>query len=179
MDDAECLRDRREVRVTEIFRGKRLRVVRELYRLPSGREKERIVIHPGDAAAMLPIDRDTCILLRQFRFAIGEYLCEAPAGTLDPGETPLETARRELIEETGLSGETFIPRGYIYTTPGFTTEKIHLFEVRGLSPSDEYEKDEDEQIEVVRVPVSEVLAMARDGRIRDAKTIALVYRCLG
>jgi ADP-ribose pyrophosphatase len=165
--------------MTDIYRGKRLRVVKELYRLPSGREKERVVIHPGDAAAMLPVDGDHCILLRQFRFAIGEYLCEAPAGTVDPGETPLETARRELIEETGLSGETFIPRGFIYTTPGFTTEKIHLFEVRGLTPSREYRKDEDEEMEVIRVPVPEVLAMVRDGRIRDAKTIALACRCLG
>ena len=165
--------------MTEIYRGKRLRVVRELYRLPSGKEKERVVIHPGDAAAMLPIEEDTCILLRQFRFAIGECLCEAPAGTLDPGETPLETAQRELIEETGLSGERFIPRGFIYTTPGFTTERIHLFEVRGLSPSREFTRDEDEEIRVVRVPASGVLAMARDGRIRDAKTIALACRCLG
>jgi ADP-ribose pyrophosphatase len=165
--------------VTEIYRGKRLRVVKDRYRLPSGREKERIVIHPGDAAAMLPIDGDTCILLRQFRFAIGKYLCEAPAGTVDPGETPLATAKRELMEETGLSGETFIPRGFIYTTPGFTTEKIHLFEVRGLTPSHGHTLDEDEEIEVVRVPASEVLAMVRDGRIRDAKTIALACRCLG
>ena len=71
-------------------------MVKELYRLPSGRERERVVIHPGDAAAMLPIEGDSCILLRQFRFAIGEHLCEAPAGTMDPGETPLATAQREL-----------------------------------------------------------------------------------
>ncbi|HVN66109.1 MAG TPA: NUDIX hydrolase [Methanomicrobiales archaeon] len=165
--------------MTDIYRGKRLRVARELYRLPSGREKERIVIHPGDAVAMLPIEGENCVILRQFRFAIGEWLCEAPAGTMDPGETPLQTAKRELIEEAGLAGETFIPRGFVYTTPGFTTEKIHLFEVRGLTPSHEYMKDEDEDIEVVRVPAPEVLAMARDGRIRDAKTLALVLRCLG
>ena len=165
--------------MTDIYRGKRLRVAKELYRLPSGKEKERIVIHPGNAVAMLPVEGETCVLLRQFRFAIGEWLCEAPAGTMDEGETPLETARRELIEETGLAGETFIPRGFIWTTPGFTTEKIHLFEVRGLAPSTEYAKDEDEEIEVVRVPARDAVAMARDGRIRDAKTIALVMRCLG
>ncbi|MDD1670269.1 MAG: NUDIX hydrolase, partial [Methanomicrobiales archaeon] len=68
--------------MTDIYRGKRLAVVKELYRLPSGKEKERIVVQPGDAAAMLHIEGDRCILLRQFRFAIGEWLCEAPAGTL-------------------------------------------------------------------------------------------------
>jgi len=165
--------------MTVLYQGKRLRVVREMYRLPSGREKERVVIHPGDAVAMLPVEGENCLLLRQFRFAIGEWLCEAPAGTMDPGETPLQTAQRELIEETGLAGETFIPRGFIWTTPGFTTEKIHLFEVRGLAPSTGYAKDEDEEIEVARVPIPGVLAMARDGRIRDAKTLALVLRCLG
>ena len=165
--------------MTDIYRGKRLRVVKELHRLPSGKEKERIVIHPGDAVAMFPLEGDACILLRQFRFAIGEHLCEAPAGTMDPGETTLETAKRELIEETGLAGASFIPRGFIWTTPGFTTEKIHLFEVRGLAPSTGYAKDEDEEIEVARVPIPGVLAMARDGRIRDAKTLALVLRCLG
>ena len=95
--------------MTEIYQGKRLRVVKECYRLPSGREKERVVIYPGDAAAMLPIDGDTCILLRQFRFAIGEYLCEAPAGTMDPGETPLATAQRELSRRPAFRGRRSSP----------------------------------------------------------------------
>ena len=163
----------------EIYRGKRLSVDKRVIRLPDGRTKEKVIVRPGDAVAMLPVDGDSCLLIRQYRFAIGEYLCEAPAGTMEPGETPLETARRELVEETGHSGETFIPRGTIYTTPGFTTERLHLFEVRDLAPSGEGQKDEDEIIEVVRIPKGEVLAMAADGRICDAKTSCLVHRCLG
>jgi ADP-ribose pyrophosphatase len=163
----------------EIYRGRRLTVEKQVIRLPDGRTKEKVVVKPGDAVAMLPVDGDDCLLIRQYRFAVGEYLYEAPAGTMEPGETPLETARRELIEETGHAGGTFIPRGTIFTTPGFTTERLHLFEVRDLAPSDEGRKDEDEVIEVVRIPKGEVMAMALDGRICDAKTICLVHRCLG
>ena len=163
----------------EIYRGKRLSVEKREIRLPDGRTKEKVIVIPGDAVAMLPLDGDDCLLIRQYRFAIGKYLFEAPAGTMEPGENPLETARRELIEETGYTGGTFIPRGTIFTTPGFTTERLHLFEVRDLTPSGDGEKDEDEIIEVVRIPKGEVEAMAADGRICDAKTICLVYRCLG
>jgi ADP-ribose pyrophosphatase len=151
----------------------------QLIRLPDGRTKEKVIVKPGDAVAMLPVDGDDCLLIRQYRFAIGEYLYEAPAGTMEPGETPLETAQRELIEETGHTAGTFIPRGSIFTTPGFTTERLHLFEVRDLSPSVDGQKDEDEIIEVMRIPKAEVQAMADDGRICDAKTICLVHRCLG
>jgi ADP-ribose pyrophosphatase len=163
----------------ELYHGKRLMVERKKVRLPGGKEVERVLVHPGDAVAVLPIRADSCCyLIRQYRFAIDEYIYEAPAGTLNPGERPLETARRELIEETGLQAETFIDRGFIYTTPGFTDERIFLFEAFGLSPSCEYMKDEDEVIEVLKVPLANLPEMISDGRISDAKTIALIFRCL-
>jgi ADP-ribose pyrophosphatase len=163
----------------EIYRGKRLAVERKNVTLPDGSTRERLVVHPGDAVAMLPIREDgCCYLIRQYRYAIGEYIYEVPAGTIDPGETPLETARRELIEETGMQALTFIPRGYIHTTPGFTDERIHLFEAHDLTPADAYHHDEDEVIELVRFPLHEVEAMIADGRINDAKTICLVHRCI-
>ncbi|QYZ79197.1 NUDIX hydrolase [Methanofollis formosanus] len=164
--------------MTEIYSGKRLKVELNRFTLPDGREKERVVVRPGNAAVMLPIEDDHCYLIRQYRFAIGEYIYEAPAGTLDPGEEPVETAHRELIEECGLAAAEMIPHGFIYTTPGFSDEQIYLFEARGLTPSHEYEPDDDEMIEVVRVPLAEVKAMCRDGRIADAKTIAIICRCL-
>ena len=164
----------------ELYRGKRLTIERRTVRLPGGKEVERVLVHPGDAVAVLPIRADaSCYLLRQYRFAIDQYIYEVPAGTMDPGERPLDTARRELIEETGLQATAFIDRGYIHTTPGFTDERIFLFEAFGLSPSCEFVKDEDEVIEVIKVPLADLPGMVVDGRISDAKTIALIFRCLG
>jgi ADP-ribose pyrophosphatase len=162
----------------EIYRGKRLSIERNIVTLPDGSTRERLVVHPGDAVAVLPIREDgCCYLIHQYRFSLDASICEVPAGTIEAGETPLETARRELIEETGMQALTFIPRGFIHTTPGFTDERIHLFEAHGLTPSDAYHPDEDEVIELVRFPLAEVEAMIADGRINDAKTICLVHRC--
>jgi ADP-ribose pyrophosphatase len=163
----------------EIFRGRRLWIEKRTIRLPHGAEREKIIVHPSNAVAILPIQGDRCKLLKQYRYAIDQYIFEAPAGTMEPGEDPQNTAGRELIEETGFTAKTIIPKGFIYTTPGYTDEKIFLFEARGLSPSDEYGKDEDEIIEVNDIPLSDLNAMIIDGTIVDAKTICLIHRCLG
>ncbi|MDI6718722.1 MAG: NUDIX hydrolase [Methanomicrobiales archaeon] len=162
----------------EIFRSNRLSIEKNLYTLPDGTEKERVVVRPGDAVAILPRDGAYCYLIRQYRFAIDRYILEAPAGTMNAGERPEETARRELIEETGFSAGELLPRGCIYTTPGYTTERIYLFEARDLAASREFEKDEDEIIEVVPLRMDAVHAMIREGAICDAKTICLAYQCL-
>ena len=97
---------------------------------------------------------------------------------MEKGEDPTETARRELIEETGFVAGTIIPKGFIYTTPGYTDEKIFLFEARDLSPSDEYGKDDDEIIEVMDIATSDLNDMIVKGTIVDAKTICLIHRCM-
>ena len=162
----------------EIFRYKRLWIERRTIKLPQGIEREKVIVHPNNAVAIFPVDHERCKLLKQYRFAIDQYIYEAPAGTIEPGEDPKETARRELIEETGFTAEKIVPKGFIYTTPGYTDEKIFLFEARDLSPSDEYGKDEDEIIEVVDIPTGDLKGMIRDGTIVDAKTICLIYHCL-
>jgi ADP-ribose pyrophosphatase len=163
----------------EIFRGRRLWIEKRTIRLPNGSEREKIIVHPSNAVAILPINGDHCKLLKQYRYAIDQYIFEAPAGTMEPGEDPLETARRELIEETGFVAKTIMEKGFIFTTPGYTDEKIFLFEASDLSPSQEYGKDEDEIIEVVDIALCDIPGMIRNGTIVDAKTICLIHHCLG
>jgi len=162
----------------EIYRGRRLTVEKREVTLPGGQKKERLIIHPGGAVAILPVEGDDCYLIKQYRFAIDDYIFEAPAGTIDEGEEPHETAYRELIEETGMKAATFVPKGWIYPSPGYTDERIWLYLAEGLSPCSDYGMDDDEVIEVVRVPITELKAMIEDGRIVDAKTICLACRCL-
>ncbi|HUT39345.1 MAG TPA: NUDIX hydrolase [Methanoregula sp.] len=163
----------------EIFRGRRLWIEKRKIRLPNGIEREKVIVHPSNAVAILPLNDDRCKLLKQYRYAIDQYIYEAPAGTMEPGEDPLKTAHRELIEETGFTATTIVQKGFIYTTPGYTDEKIYLFEARNLSPSREYGKDEDEVIEVVDIATKDLATMIHDGIIIDAKTICLIYHCLG
>lgn len=162
-----------------IFDKGRMRIEEITTTLPSGNRLDRIVVRPGHAVSIFPVEGDHCFLIRQYRYPIEDWILEAPAGTIDTGEEPIETAHRELIEETLMKAEELIPRGFIYTTPGFTDEIIWLFEGRGLSPSEEFAPDEDEQIEVVKVPLADLAEMIHDGRIVDAKTISLAARCLG
>jgi ADP-ribose pyrophosphatase len=163
----------------EIFRGRRLWIEQRWVQLPNGLLREKVIVHPSNAVAILPIEEDRCKLIRQYRYAIDDYILEAPAGALEKDENPLAAAGRELIEETGFAAQIIEPKGFIITTPGYTDEKIFLYEAHGLSPSREFEKDEDEVIEVLDIPVKDLNRMIDDGSIADAKTICLIHRCLG
>jgi len=163
----------------EIFRGRRLWIEKRAILFPNNIEREKVIVHPSNAVAILPLNDDRCKLLKQYRYAIDQYIYEVPAGTIEPGEDPLKTAHRELIEETGFTAKTIVQKGFIYTTPGYTDEKIYLFEARNLSPSREYGKDEDEVIEVVDIATKDLATMIHEGIIVDAKTICLIYHCLG
>jgi ADP-ribose pyrophosphatase len=163
----------------EIFRGRRLWIEQRDVVLPNGLERQKVIVHPSNAVAILPVEGEQCKLIRQYRYAIDDYIFEAPAGTLEAGEDPLDAAGRELIEETGFTAQIIEPRGFIITTPGYTDEKIFLYEAHDLSPSREYEKDEDEVIAVLDIPLKDLNQMIRDGTIVDAKTICLIHRCLG
>ncbi len=158
-------------REREMFRGRVFRVVNKDVVLPNGRTATfNIVEHPGAVAVVPVFENGDVILLRQFRLATGGWLYEIPAGTLEPGEPPVTTARRELIEETGYKCRSIRKIAEFYTVPGFCTERMRLFVARGLSPATA-ERDDDEVIHPLRVPYRKALDMVRRGRIRDAKSI--------
>ena len=144
--------------------------------LPDGSEAFReIVEHPG-GACILPVDGEgNAYCVRQYRYPIGEHLLEAPAGKLERGEDPLVCAVRELGEETGFTAGRIVPLGAIYPSPGFLTEVTYLFAALDLTEG-EMQPDEDEFVEVVRLPIAEVEKMIERDEIRDAKTVAAMYR---
>lgn len=133
-----------------------------------GEHEREVVEHPG-AVAIVAVDRDGMLtLVRQRREAVRTNLLELPAGTLQEGESPLESAKRELTEETGLRGGDWREVKVFYTTPGFCRERMHLFFATGLEAGEQSPAD-DEKIEIVRRPVSEIDGLLAE--IEDAKTL--------
>lgn len=138
----------------------------------------QIVRHPG-GVGVLPLHADGSVtLIRQLRPAAAGKLLEVPAGRLAPEEEPAVCGRRELMEETGLTAGTLEPLGILHSSPGVFDEVIHLFLGRDLTQG-EATPEAYEDIETVRIPLSEALEMARDGRISDGKTIAALFRAAG
>jgi ADP-ribose diphosphatase len=154
-----------------VLRGRIFDVDRVTLRLPSGRRAVREVVrHPG-AVAIVPLLSDGgVILIRQYRFAVDRVLLEVPAGTIEPGESPLACARRELREEAGVSGSRFRRIARFVPTPGFCDEEIHLFVASGLRDASG-ERDEDEDIRPLRLSAPAVRRALASGRIRDGKTL--------
>ncbi|PYO61010.1 MAG: ADP-ribose pyrophosphatase [Gemmatimonadetes bacterium] len=167
-----------------MYSGKVVRLDVDTVRFPDGSTGElELIRHPG-AAAVIPCASDpggpdpTILMIRQFRYATGGDLWEIPAGTLAPGEAPEACARRELLEEAGVTAERVERLTSIWTTPGFTDELIHLFWATGLTVG-AAAREPDEFIEVVPRPLSQVWSGIRDGEIRDAKTVAAILYMAG
>jgi ADP-ribose pyrophosphatase len=161
----------------EVFRGRYIRVALKDVVLPNGRRTTlNVVEHPGAVAIVPVFENGDVALIRQFRPSVDEELFEIPAGTLEPGEPPLATAKREIVEETGYRARSWRKISEFYTAPGFCTELMHVYVARDLAPASA-EGDADEIIEPMRVPLRKALDYVRRGRIRDAKSIVglLVY----
>lgn len=164
-----------------IHTGKVLNLDIDRVQFPDGSVGELEMIRHSGASAVVPFLSDPAgddphlLLIKQYRYAANGYLYEIPAGRLDPGEAPADCARRELREETGCSAEQVDFLMTMYTTPGFTDERIHLFVATGLTPG-ETGHESDEFLTLEPVPLSRALEMIRDGVIQDGKTaLGILY----
>jgi ADP-ribose pyrophosphatase len=158
--------------VVPIHEGRVFTLQKENITLPNGFTVNiDIIRHPG-ASAIVPIsDVGNVVLIRQYRHAVGGFIWEIPAGTLNKGETPLACARRELAEETGLSAQVFDKLGEIVPVPGYSDERIHLFLAKELGKARQ-NLDSDELLDVHHIPFNEAIEMIKRGDILDGKTIA-------
>lgn len=161
----------------DVFQGLIFNVERTHVRLPSGMPADRDIIrHPGAAAIVALTESGKIAMVRQYRTPLDRVTVEIPAGKLDPGEDPLDCARRELKEETGFTAGRIAYLTTIATTPGFCDEMIHIFlatqlEFEGANP------DDDEFLNVELVPVRELVDAVLDGKIEDAKTVVGALAC--
>ena len=161
-----------------VAEGRVIKVRVDVIETPDGHRVKRDIVEHRGAVAMVPIDAEgRVILVRQYRHAAGKWLLEIPAGTLDPGEDPLEAAQRELREEIGFAAGRIDLLAGCYAAPGYCSEYLHLYAARDLT-EDPLEGDVDEDIEVVPVPLSEVRKLIAEGEIEDAKSLAALLLVL-
>ena len=159
-----------------LFEGKIITVRLDKAELPNGRVASREVVEPPGGVAILPLfDDGTVSLVRQFRYPFQEVVAELPAGKLERGEDHRLAALRELEEEVGASCGRLTYLGCLYSSPGFSSEVLHMYLAQELTEG-ACHPDEDEFLEHVALPLEDAAAMAVDGRLEDSKTVAAVLR---
>lgn len=157
----------------EEYSGRLLHVLRREVKLPGGRISAReMIAHPG-AAAMVVLDDENCTVLeRQWRSPLDRAFWEIPAGKIDKGEDPFETACRELEEETGLAADKWVELGTIHNAIGYSNERIVIYLAQGVHPAESGQKlDAGEFLTLHRLPFEVALSMTRNGEITDVKTL--------
>ena len=158
-------------RIQKHYQGHFFSFVSEDVTLPNGSRAEMAVVrHPGSTAVVPFLDDNTVVMEIQYRHAVGEYLLEIPAGTMEPGELPLDCAKRELEEETGFAATRMIELGPVHLLPAYSDEITHVYIARDLIPAPQ-KLDKDEILEVVHYPFEQTIRMIADGRITDALTV--------
>ena len=158
-----------------VFSGRLLEVRRDRIRLPDGGEATReFVVHPGAVLVVPVLDDGRLVLERQYRYPVRRVMLEFPAGKIDAGETPLATAKRELVEEAGYTAQKWKKLGTIHPEIGYSTEFIDLYEATGLTHVGQ-RLDEGEFLDVVTLAEDELLATYDCGGLTDGKTIAALF----
>ena len=174
MKDTRKLFEEVTIKTDPIYEGRVISLQVDEVRLPNGETAVReIVKHPG-AVALIALYEGKMIVVEQYRKPLEKSQVEIPAGKLEPGEEPLEAAKRELVEETGFSCESLKHVCSFYTSPGFANEQLHLYFAQQLTPGKD-NPDEDEFLDCFAITLDEAKELIAEGRISDAKTITAVY----
>ena len=154
-----------------VYTGRLINLNVDKVKLPGGRVSTREYVEHRGAVAAIPVLSDgRIVFVRQYRYPVKEYLLEIPAGTIEIGESPEETMRRELVEEIGYKPEKLEELIHYYSTPGFVTEEMYIYIAEGLT-KEHGEIDPEENIEVVEMTLEEAMEMLKNGEIKDGKTI--------
>lgn len=169
MDETDFIEETLES--TQVFDGRLLKVYSDKVRLPGGHESRREIIrHQGAVVVIAVLDNGKLLFERQFRYPLRRVFLELPAGKIDAGEHTLDTARRELREETGYKAKLWRHLGTMHPAIGYSDERIEIFWAQGLSFVGE-DPDHGEILEIIEMSLSDALLAVRDGEITDAKTV--------
>lgn len=173
VESTEPGQDMSEIQLTSqtVFQGKLLHVKSDRVRLLNGHESTReYILHPGASMIIAMTDDKTITLIRQYRYPLNQHFIELPAGKIDLGEDPLDTAKRELREECGYIATEWRHLTTLHPGIGYSNERIELYLARGITQAGRH-LDEDEFLEMLHVPVAEAMTWIRDGRITEAKAV--------
>ncbi len=159
----------------QIFNGKVVKVFRDDVEVSNGHKSFREVVRHNGGVVILAFKENKILMVRQFRYPMREVLLELPAGKLEKGEDPFLAAKRELEEETGYQANKWTDLGYVYTSPGYSDEKLYLYKAENL----EYTRchpDEGEILEPLELEYNDVMKMVKNGEVSDAKTLCALMR---
>lgn len=159
-----------------VFDGRILHITLDEIELPNGKKSKREVVnHPGGVTVAALDEDNNLLFVRQFRYPYKEVVLELPAGKLEKGSTPLENGKRELMEETGAEGYSYISLGQLYPSPGYTSEIIHIYACKVKSQGSS-NPDDGEFLNVEKIPLDKAVEMVLNNQIPDAKTQVAVLK---
>lgn len=159
-----------------VFDGRILHITVDDIELPDGKTSKREVVnHPGGVVIAALDNENNLLFVRQFRYPYKEVVLELPAGKLEKGSTPLENGKRELLEETGAEGYSYISIGQVYPSPGYTNEIIHMYACK-IKNMGESRPDEGEFVNLEKIPLNKAVEMVLNNQIPDAKTQIAVLK---